>query len=571
MALAIYCRVSTPAQAKNTSFESQQSQGEEYAKLNGERDYKIFKDVYTGTKSAGREDWLKLIEGIKTKKYDKVLYFFLDRLARDTIDGLQFLQTLETYNVALYKYGVGKIEYTDPDVRMLLTIEFCFAEREAKKIKERTGRGKARSIDGGHHRYNKLYGYEATDSFDQKSGKRIWKLIQAEKDCVLEIYRCVIDKKMTLRSICKRLNELGFEPKHTAHWSVSSVSNILKQPAYCGKMYDTKKKLVDGDVYEKIMEYEYWKQAQVEYVSCITAKQNNGYSVKYPAVNIIKCKRCSAAYMINESVSKYHYKTRPNEVKLTRRIHYYHDSKVKCEQMPKYLQFHIINWIAEDVFIKALSERDNSLIKEMLHQIDDTANAQRADIERIENHIKELEKEIANYSIAISKGLDIDFAVIEIQKRKNEIMDQNKKVESIKRSIALESENYEKICAEFSLDKIVDYLNGSGRKKRDMLKRLLKKATIDDDTIEFILLDGRTYTYNYEVFRQNEYKMNLRQGGYNPDINIALIHLIESAKDENIIEEAKKWMSRFQASDSEYICNVKRRKVPPKKKRKEVK
>jgi hypothetical protein len=65
--------------------------------------------------------------------------------------------------------------------------------------------------------------------------------------------------------------------------------------------------------------------------------------------------------------------------------------------------------------------------------------------------------------------------------------------------------------------------------------------------------------------------MNLRQGGYNPDINVALINLIESAKDENIIEEAKKWMSKFQAFDSEYTCNIKRRKVPPKKKRKEVK
>lgn len=534
MPLGIYCRVSTPAQESNTSFASQQRQGAEFAQLTNEPNFTIYKDVYTGTKAAGRTDWLRLIKDVEQGKIDKVLYFSLDRLARDTIEGLQFLDRLAAKNVKLFKFGSGEINYTDADVRVLLTVEFSFAEREAKKIKERTGKGKKESIDAGNHRYRALYGYRRADEFDKETGKRIWVKNDDEVKAVLYIFKCVIEEKMTLSKICKKLNELGYKPMESESWNLSSISSIIKQPAYSGKMYNTKKELIDGHSYDKIMEYDYWKQAQDLYEPCITSKINNGYSVKHPAVNIIKCKHCGSAYMINESKQVYKYKTK-NEVRETIRIHYCHDTKKKCTQKPKYLNYDLINWIVEDVFVKALSDSADSLLDDMLSKIENAQSDKRDDIDRLKGLIEVAEKEVKNFNAAIAKGLDLDSAISEINSRKAKIVSYQATIDSLEKDIEQATKNYKTIKAEFSISKMVDYLKANNRQKRDMVKKLLSKATIDGDRIDFTLIDGREYTYNYKVMNQNKAAFT----GINPDIHTLLIALMDSDSGVELNDEAQ--------------------------------
>lgn len=541
MPLAIYCRVSTPAQALNTSYASQQRQGVEFAQLLGEAEYIIYKDVFTGTKAAGRNDWLRLIRDVELGKIDKVVYFSLDRLARNTIEGLQFLDRLSARDIRLYKYGAGEINYTDPDVRLLLTVEFGFAEREAKKIKERTYKGKKDSINDGCHRYRELYGYRITDEHDKATGKRIWIKDEDEVKAVLFIYQCVIEDKLPLRRICKRLTELGYKPRKAIAWNPTSVSHILHQPAYCGMMYDTRGELVVGKVYEAIMTFDAWQQAQTLYTPCITSKNRNGYAVKHQATNIIKCKHCGAPYQINEGKTKYHYKSRPGQVRVTHRIAYAHDTSSPCNQSPKYLNYNLINWIVEHVYIMALTHSADSMLDDMLAKINDAQSGKHDDIERLRRSIATLEAEISNFNIAIAKGLDMEGAIKEINTRKNKISIFRETVDGLEKEIELANKNYKAIKAEFAMGKLIDYLKADNRGKRDMVKALIANATIEGREIVFTLIDGRVYSYNYQIMNQNKEQYR----GVNPDIYVLVANIIASSPDEGTKREADKALEKL--------------------------
>ncbi len=571
MSLAVYCRVSTPQQADNSSFESQEKQGRQYAAQVGETNPAIYKDVFSGTQTAGRKDWLRLLDNIKRGMHERVLYFSLDRLARRTIDGLQFLDVLEQYKVELHKFGVGRIDYTDPNVKLLLTMEFAFAEKEVKEIKRRTGKGKIDTINAGKGRYKELYGYLPTKEFSSETGKRIWIQEPEEIKAVLAIYDWVIRDHLSLHAICKKLNGLGYKPRHSKYWNSSTVSHILKQPAYCGKMRHTEGYLIDAAkpfVYEPIIDFPYWKKAQDLYAPCITSKQNNGYAVVHPMTNVIHCAYCKAAFMINQSVQKYEYKTSPGKVRVTKRISYFHDSKVPCtKQYPKYLYYDLINWIGEDVFLKALSEKDNTIVDGLVNKAVEDSERFSMDANRIKEMIATLDREIKNYEQAIAEGLEISRAVRLIQEREATKREYENTIHEIEKASKVQEEHYRKLRAEFAIENIITYLKSKPRSRRDAIKRLLESAIIKDSEIVFTLIDGRVYTYNYSILRQNENRMNLRGGaGLNPTVFVALTHLRDVSEDSEVVEEAERLLVEIAKKKVPYQENQEGRKSRKKKK-----
>ena len=90
-----YCRVSTKGQAKDgNSLEAQ-----EKAILERYTDAKIYTEAYTGT-TTNRPVFTEIIENLKEN--DMLVVAKLDRLARNTVEGIQIVQRIFAKKASVY-------------------------------------------------------------------------------------------------------------------------------------------------------------------------------------------------------------------------------------------------------------------------------------------------------------------------------------------------------------------------------------------------------------------------------------------------------------------------------------
>lgn len=137
-----YCRVSTKGQAKDgNSLEAQ-----EKAILERYTDAKIYTEAYTGT-TTNRPVFTEIIENLKEN--DMLVVAKLDRLARNTVEGIQIVQQIFAKKASVHVLNVGLLEDT-PMGQFFLTTLLAVAQLERSQIVERTQTGKeiARKRDG---------------------------------------------------------------------------------------------------------------------------------------------------------------------------------------------------------------------------------------------------------------------------------------------------------------------------------------------------------------------------------------------------------------------------------------
>jgi DNA invertase Pin-like site-specific DNA recombinase len=137
-----YCRVSTKGQETNgNGLESQEKEI-----ISKYENAIILRESYTGT-TTERPVLTDLLSELKAG--DNLVVTKLDRLARNTIEGIQIIQDLFSKGVAVHVLNVGLLENTSMG-KFFLTTLLAVAEMERNTIIERTQAGKAiaKSKDG---------------------------------------------------------------------------------------------------------------------------------------------------------------------------------------------------------------------------------------------------------------------------------------------------------------------------------------------------------------------------------------------------------------------------------------
>ncbi len=129
-----YARVSSKGQLENNSFEQQE--GVILEKYNNAI---IYKEQFTGT-TTDRPRLNNLIKDLK--KNDVLVVAKLDRLARNTVEGIELVQELFNKGVRVHVLNVGLLENTSMG-KFFLTTLLAVAEMERNTIVERTQLGKA--------------------------------------------------------------------------------------------------------------------------------------------------------------------------------------------------------------------------------------------------------------------------------------------------------------------------------------------------------------------------------------------------------------------------------------------
>ena len=130
-----YARVSTRSQAKEGN--SLEQQKEEI--LHKYNTAEIFSESYTGTKT-DRPIFNKIINELQ--EGDTLVVTKLDRLARNTVEGIQVIENLFNKSVSVHVLNVGLLENTTMG-KFFLTTLLAVAEMERNTIIERTQTGKA--------------------------------------------------------------------------------------------------------------------------------------------------------------------------------------------------------------------------------------------------------------------------------------------------------------------------------------------------------------------------------------------------------------------------------------------
>lgn len=132
-----YARVSTVGQDLAGQLETLQAEGCEM----------IYEDKFTGTK-ANRPKFQEMLKVLRAG--DTLVVTKLDRLARNTKEGIEIVQDLFNRDIKVHVLNVGLLENTSMG-NFFLTTMLAVAELERNMIVERTGEGRERAKKQGKH------------------------------------------------------------------------------------------------------------------------------------------------------------------------------------------------------------------------------------------------------------------------------------------------------------------------------------------------------------------------------------------------------------------------------------
>lgn len=238
--VAIYIRWSTEDQSDGTTLEVQSETCRAYLVSQGwavNEDLVFIDDGYSGG-TLDRPAITKLRQAIANGQVDCIVVYKLDRLSRSVVDTVN-LVCREWEDRCSIKSAREPIDTTSHAGRMFFYTLVNYAEWERSVIKERTYSGKIRRAqEGKNPGFRPPFGYSAVD------GGR-FEVLPDEVVIVQRIYRDYL-AGMGARVIAQSLARDGIKPRFGKVWCQTSVSKILKNPAYIGRLEYGRRKVVGG-------------------------------------------------------------------------------------------------------------------------------------------------------------------------------------------------------------------------------------------------------------------------------------------------------------------------------------
>lgn len=282
----------------------------------------IYREVVSGETIAARPVMQKLLSEVSEGAWDGVLVTEIERLARgDTIDqGLvaQAFKISKTKIITPNKTFDPKNEFDEE----FFEFNLFMSRREYKTINRRIQRGRIASAKEGKFLGSTApYGYKKVKIAGDKGYTLA--IIPEQANVINRIFEwyTVGDLqpdntylKLGAQRIARKLNEIGYKPLINDMWTKSSITDILKNPVYAGKIrwsYRKEKKVAKDSKISKVRsksdEYIEVKGLHEPIISESTFKEaqivisKRGYSpipgsnmLKNPLTGLIYCSKCGS-------------------------------------------------------------------------------------------------------------------------------------------------------------------------------------------------------------------------------------------------------------------------------------
>jgi site-specific DNA recombinase len=244
MKAAIYARVSTEKQGREQTVDSQLDALRRWATAHGHElkdDHVYIDEGYSGAR-LDRPALDRLRDAAREGEFDVLGVYSPDRLARRY--AYQVLLLEELRRAACDVEFIERPISDDPHDQLLLQIQGAIAEYERAVLAERFRRGKLHKARAGQWVGGLApYGYCYVPRRDGVPGHL--EIDEAEAAVVRMLYRWLVDERMTVRQIIKRLAAGPWRPRNGKRlWSNAVVHRILSDSLYAGTAYANRYALV---------------------------------------------------------------------------------------------------------------------------------------------------------------------------------------------------------------------------------------------------------------------------------------------------------------------------------------
>lgn len=234
--VGIYVRVSTEMQStEGYSIDGQINQIKEYCDFHHFEVKDIYADRGISGKSMNRPELQRMLKDAKEGNIDCVMVYKTNRLARNTSDLLKIVEDLHKQNVEFFSLS-ERMEVNTSSGKLMLQILASFSEFERNNIVENVFMGQTRRAQEGYYQGNLPLGYDKIPD-----SKHELMINQHEANIVKYIFECYA-KGHGYRKIANALNHKGYVTKKGKPFSISSITYILANPFYIGKIQFAKYK-----------------------------------------------------------------------------------------------------------------------------------------------------------------------------------------------------------------------------------------------------------------------------------------------------------------------------------------
>lgn len=237
MRAALYARVSTERQQRQDTIAGQLTALRDWITAHHDslaEAHVFYDEGYSGTR-LDRPALDRLRDAVRDAAIDRVVVLSPDRLARKY--AYQVLLLEEFRRAGCEVVFLHHPMSDDPNDQLLLQIQGAIAEYERAVLAERFRRGQLQKARDGHIlSAHPPYGYRYVPRQDGCPAHLV--IDEAEAALVHQIYDWLIDERLTVRQILKRLNFGPWFPRSGRRpWSSSVVHHILADPVYTGTAY----------------------------------------------------------------------------------------------------------------------------------------------------------------------------------------------------------------------------------------------------------------------------------------------------------------------------------------------
>lgn len=231
MRVATYTRISTDEAHQPYSLSAQADRLASYiASQPGWALAREFSDQMSGA-TLERPSLGRALAEAKAHRYDLLLVYRVDRLARSVRGLAQILEELDASGVA-FRSATEPFDTATPGGRMFVQMLGVFAEFERATIVERVIAGMERKAatgawPGGY----RPYGYQP----DPGTGFLVVR--EDEAPVVAQIFEHYVSKRLGSRAIATELNRQGLRTKAGKPWSHTAVLTVLTNRSYIGEIF----------------------------------------------------------------------------------------------------------------------------------------------------------------------------------------------------------------------------------------------------------------------------------------------------------------------------------------------
>ncbi|PFN99474.1 recombinase RecB [Bacillus cereus] len=369
-----------------------------------------------------RPQIMALLRDVEQGKYDFVITYADDRLARSEIEHVQIRVIMKEAKTDVILTSTGEL-YTERDIITQL-IRDGGTRYEVERISARTKDAYGQRTD-----YGQWMGGPVPFGYVQDENTKNFFILEDEKEIVLKIYQ-LYQNGEGFADIAKILNEQKAKT-NTIHWKKERVKHILTNPIYAGYVTFGRLKPGSGNSIEDLSK---WKMAKCEEIPPIMTKEEwlatfqmfekkrnkelppKQLKTEYVLRDLIYCKSCDAPLLPKNQ------ETRGQNGKKYG-IKKYMCSNKLCKVWFSTDELHalVFDSVIKEVTDKVISKSQTELMYEMEQILE-------KDIKQVKKEIQRLKKQVDNCLVWIK---DAEREIDELYNQKKKLVEVDPKIDPL--------------------------------------------------------------------------------------------------------------------------------------------